>query len=64
MSIIRTDQWLELFYEQPIELCKKIRGYFNEAPAYEIYEYLKLHGMYLPIYSGIEHVNKLKENKV
>jgi len=64
MSVIRTDKWLMVLYEQPIKLCEKIKDYFDGAQAYEIYDYLHLHGMYRPFKNGIEQVTKLQENKV
>lgn len=64
MSVIRTDKWLDDFYEQPIKICEKIKEYFDGAQAYEIYDYLTLHGMYRPFKNGKEHVRKLQENKV
>lgn len=64
MSVIRTDKWLVDFYEQPIKICEKIKEYFDGAQAYEIYDYLTLHGMYRPFKNGNEQVRKLQENKV
>lgn len=64
MSIIRTDQWLEDFYEQPIKLCEKIKEFFDGAQAYEIYHYLTLYGMYRPYKNGKDQVRKFRENKV
>jgi Predicted Zn-dependent protease len=64
MSVIRTDKWLEDLYEQPIRICEKIKEYFDGAQAYEIYDYLTLHGMYYPFKNGNEQVRKLQENKV
>jgi len=64
MSVIRTDEWLVDLYDQPIKMCEKIKRYFDGAEAYEIYDYLTLHGMYRPFGNGNEQVRKLQENKV
>jgi len=64
MSVIRTDQWLEELYEEPIKMCEKIKMYFDGAQAYEIYDYLTQHGMYHPFKNGNEQVSKLRENRV
>lgn len=64
MSVIRTDKWLVDLYQQPIKLCEKLKDYFEGAQAYEIYDYLTLHGMYRPLKNGTEQVRKLQDNKV
>ena len=64
MSVIRTDKWLVDLYEQPIRICEKLKEYFDGAQAYEIYDYLTLHGMYSPLKNGNEQVRKLQENNV
>lgn len=64
MSVIRTDHWLEDFYEQPIKLCEKIKKFFDGAQSYEIYNYLTLYGMYHPNNNGKEQVRKLQKNRV
>ncbi len=64
MSVIRTDKWLVDLYEQPIKICEKMKEYFEGAQAYEIYDYLSLHGMYHPLKNGAEQVRRLQENKV
>ncbi|MBC2723666.1 DUF2268 domain-containing putative Zn-dependent protease [Desulfosporosinus sp.] len=64
MSVIRTDKWLEDLYEQPIKLCEKLMDYFEGVEAWEIYDYLTLHGMYRPFKNGTEQVKKLQENNV
>lgn len=64
MSVIRTDQWLLDSYHNPIDICEKLKGYFTKASASEIYEHLKMHGMYRPIRQGMEQVHALQKNKV
>lgn len=46
MSVIKTDQWLQKYYDNPVELCKQIKKYFHGAGADDIYEHLTSHGMY------------------
>ena len=64
MSVIRTDKWLVDLYEQPLKLCEKLEEYFDGVQAYEIYNYLTLHGMYRPFKNGSKQVKKLQGNKI
>ncbi len=65
MSVIRTDKWLLDSYDKPIELCEKVKEYFDDARASEIHLHLTQHGMYRrPFKNGKELVRKLKENRV
>ncbi len=63
MSVIKTDQWLLDSYYNPKDICEKLKGYFSKASAAEIYEYLKMHGMYRPLRQGMEQVRALQKNK-
>lgn len=60
---MRTDQWLHDSYHQPLEICKKLTIYFEDASPFEIYDYLIFHGMYQPLRNGKEVVNTLQNNK-
>ncbi|MEC1716820.1 DUF2268 domain-containing putative Zn-dependent protease [Schinkia azotoformans] len=64
MSVIGTDQWLLDSYHNPIDICENLKSYFPKVPAAEIYEYLKIHGMYRPLRQGVERVRALQKNKV
>ncbi|RDW15888.1 DUF2268 domain-containing protein [Oceanobacillus chungangensis] len=64
MSIIRTDRWLLDSYDNPIEMCEKITPYFDDESAYDIYQYLTIHGMYRPLSRGVEQVKDLQNNGV
>ena len=64
MGVIRTDKWLHDSYHKPIEICEKLKVHFEGALAFEIYDYLILHGMYQPLMDGNEVVKKLQKNKV
>lgn len=64
MSVMRTDQWLLEAYDNPIEICEKLRGLFDGAYASEIYDYLLLHGMYTPLTNEKERIIKLQGNHV
>ncbi|EGQ27210.1 Zn-dependent protease [Sporosarcina newyorkensis 2681] len=46
MTILDTNQWLLESYERPIELCRKLAGYFKGATAGQIYDHLTYHGLY------------------
>lgn len=46
-GVIRTDKWLNESNTSPITLCKKLTSYFpKEASERNIYQHLKMHGMY------------------
>jgi uncharacterized protein YjaZ len=64
MGVIRTDTWLHDFDHKPIEICEKLKEYFEDALAFEIYDHLTLHGMYLPFMNGHEVVKPFQKNKV
>src|SRR5699024_5274797 len=60
MTVIRTDLWLLEQYDNPIEICEKLTGYFKDASAAEIYGHLTLHGMYRqPCDPGMNLMEKL-----
>ncbi|MBD7909485.1 DUF2268 domain-containing protein [Sporosarcina gallistercoris] len=46
MPVMKTNEWLNELYQNPIELCKKLEPLFPGISAKEIYEYFRLHGMY------------------
>lgn len=64
MSVIRTDRWLLDTYNNPVKICEKLTGHFEGALAYEIYNYLSMHGMYRLSKNGSEIVGKLIDNQV
>ncbi|AXI08883.1 Zn-dependent protease [Oceanobacillus zhaokaii] len=64
MSVIRTDKWLLDAYDNPVEMCERLTPYFEDASAYEIYQYLTVNGMYRPIKNGLEQVEDLQNNGV
>ncbi|MCH1625884.1 DUF2268 domain-containing protein [Ferdinandcohnia quinoae] len=60
MGIIRTDEWIRDHYSNPLEICKKLTTYFPmESSEREIYQYLRVHGMYKPHKEGEEAPLKL-----
>ncbi|MFD2046504.1 DUF2268 domain-containing protein [Ornithinibacillus salinisoli] len=67
MSIIATDQWLLESYETPLELCKKLEQYFEDAAAVDIYPYLTNNGMYRhphPFDGGKELVEEYRSKQI
>ena len=61
MSIIGTDKWLMSLYDQPLKVAHKLKLFFEQGTTYEdIYRYLMMNGMYRPVRSGIETVEKIK----
>jgi uncharacterized protein YjaZ len=64
VSVIRTDQWLLELSDRPMDICEKIKVHFKDADASEIYDYLNLHGMYLPFQDENKLVITLQKNNV
>lgn len=65
MGVIQTDKWLLESCDKPVELCEKVKKYFNDASAPEIYRHLTSHGMYqLPFKNGKVVIKRLQRNKV
>ncbi|WP_428911589.1 DUF2268 domain-containing protein [Niallia sp. Krafla_26] len=64
MSVIETDKWLLESYNRPIEICEKLRLFFDGVYASEIYDYLLLHGMYDPLTNGKDQITKLQRKQV
>ncbi|MCP8615734.1 DUF2268 domain-containing protein [Salirhabdus salicampi] len=64
MSVINTDEMLLQSFDDPIDICEKLEDYFDGKTAHDIYQYLKLHGMYIPYRNGIETVKALQKKQV
>lgn len=64
MTVVSTDLWLETLYENPVEICKKFQSSFQNASAEDIYQHLRLHGMYRPVRNGLNTIKKMKEKNV
>lgn len=63
MGVVATDLWLLAHYEEPEEICKKLKEYIPLPPRY-IYRYLVSRGMYRPVRGGKEDVEKLQQQNV
>jgi uncharacterized protein YjaZ len=48
MGVIRTDQWLENDFDNPLKICEKLKSYFNEENVRGIYQQLVKFRMYRP----------------
>lgn len=64
MGIIRTDQWLDKHFHQPLEICNEFLDDFRETDATRIYEYLQRFGMYRPNRATYHSFLQLKEKQV
>jgi len=65
MSVIQTNKWLLEYYEEPIKLCEKLTGMFDNIAASHIYHYLIQHGMYQrPTKQGMKQVKQLINHEV
>lgn len=63
MGVIATDTWLLAHYDEPEEICKKLKDYISLPPRY-MYRYLVAHGMYRPVRDGREDIEKLQKQNV
>lgn len=66
MRVIRTDKWLLDAYDQPLELCEKLKHLFDEdVSAGEIHQHLIVHGMYRePLKNGDELIKELQKRRI
>lgn len=64
MTVVRTDKWLLVLYDKPLEICERIKFSSSNIPIEEIYEYLIMNGMYRPFRGGEDVVQKLIDNNV
>ena len=62
MGIIRTDEWLEEDFDNPLKICAKLLPYFNGQTQRGIYRELIHFGMYQPSRSSRnDHLKLLKQ---
>lgn len=64
--LVKTDQLLIKYYENPIKLCEKLLKYFpHTTSADKLHRYLSTFGMYrYPITTGEDLVKKLKDKRL
>lgn len=63
MTIIPTDRWLFVDWDNPVQLCRNLCSYFN-ASASEIYGHLAWHGMYQREHAALKDIILMKENRI
>ncbi|WP_409974433.1 DUF2268 domain-containing protein [Bacillus sp. Bva_UNVM-123] len=61
---MRTDEWLEGNFRDPIKICQRLQKVFAEENPQKIYHYLMTFGMYKPNRQTYNHFEKLKEQKM
>ncbi|QKY68846.1 DUF2268 domain-containing protein [Lentibacillus sp. CBA3610] len=66
MSVVRTDKWLLDTYDNPVELCKKLKSYFDEnVSASDIHQHMVMHGMYhQPRENGTKLIKALQKRNI
>lgn len=65
MAVINTEKWLEQSYDDPREICRKIRPYVKHLSDRDLFRYLTLHGMYRrPMIKKEQLLSHLKENNI
>lgn len=63
MGVVATDVWLLEHYDEPEEICKKLKDYLSLPPRY-MYRYLVSRGMYRPVRGGKDDIEKLQQQNV
>jgi uncharacterized protein YjaZ len=63
MGIIRTDQWLEKEFNQPVKVCERLTPYFKDQKGNEVYQQLLQFGMYKPSRASLDAFNKMVNNQ-
>jgi len=63
MGIIRTDEWLEEDFDNPLKICERLIPYFKGQSQREIYRELMNFGMYQPSQSSRNYHLKLSKQK-
>ncbi|WP_066054803.1 DUF2268 domain-containing protein [Robertmurraya korlensis] len=64
MAVVRTDEWLDKDFTNPVGICKRFLKEFNESEPKPIYDYLSSFGMYRPNRATFQTYERLKEKKV
>jgi uncharacterized protein YjaZ len=64
MGVIRTDEWLEEDFANPIEMCKKTLNEKSDEDPRSYYRYLIEYGMYKPTKQSKRNFEELKEHDV
>lgn len=64
MVVVRTDEWLDKEFSNPVGICKRFLKEFNETEAKPIYDYLSSFGMYSPNRASFQTYERMKEKKV
>jgi uncharacterized protein YjaZ len=63
MAVIRTDKWLEKYFNKPLTICEKILG-SSEEDLNRFYKYLLSFGMYIPNRVSRKIYDQLVENNI
>ena len=61
MPVIKTNEWLRDFYQDPLKLCKKLQLFLPGISEGEIFDYFRLHGMY---YKAVKSPSSLVETMI
>ncbi|WP_235822688.1 DUF2268 domain-containing protein [Cytobacillus massiliigabonensis] len=63
MGVIRTDNWLEKDFNDPVKICQEFMETFGEKKPHNIYNYLMSFGMYRPNRKTYEDYKNLVQLK-
>ncbi|MBP2241162.1 uncharacterized protein YjaZ [Cytobacillus eiseniae] len=61
MGVIRTDEWLDKNFADPLKICEELKESFGNDERKNIYQYLLKFGMYKPNNQTYRDFQKLKE---
>lgn len=63
MVVVRTDEWLDKEFSNPVAICERFLKEFDESESKPIYEYLSSFGMYHPNRASFQTYEILKKKK-
>src|SRR3954452_14860377 len=64
MGIIKTNAWLDVEFDRPLTMIRKMQDPFTEASPQQLYQHLQKHGMYKPSDKTKKIYNQLMERDV
>ncbi len=62
--MIRTDNWLDKDFDDPIKICQHVKTSFSEDDSQKIYEYLMRYGMYKPNRRSYANFGNMKKQGI
>ncbi|MCM3586144.1 DUF2268 domain-containing protein [Mesobacillus maritimus] len=64
MAVIRTDEWLEKNFQEPLKICEELKELFKDDSPKRIYQYLLQFGMYRPHRRTFDWFKELEKKQI